>query len=449
MTAKQLVALLLAAALVTGSVLSAILPLRFELLTPRLGVPAIRLPGESFEIELRTSLPGWSPAPEVVLVGDERVVCTARYLDSSGSRQALVAQIPGDAPAGSYTLEVALGDALEARTRAVHVLTEYPEELTVVQLADLPTFLKGKGGDEQMQRTIAEVNTIDPDLVLLTGDIAYGNKWENFRAAFGHFEDFEAPVVAAIGNHEYRGLAAFFTIFGPLNHVVDFGERRIVSANSAHGRDQLTESQYAWLADALDGPGAILQLHHPLFWQRNLASHVDDVVRLCDDAEVPVVLAGHWHGDYVFDRTGEPRADTPDFDGTKYVVTTAAGAKLRPETSATELHHGYRVLRFSGNRLVDYTYDWDGDGVRDPHCSIPIDRLRTEQVASGRAVVHNELNESFPDALVTVWVDGDARDLLPDRGAVEDTRVEGERVRYRVRVDLAANSTTSITLRRD
>ena len=173
--------------------------------------------------------------------------------------------------------------------------------------------------------------------------------------------------------------------------------------------------------------------------------HVGDLVELCAEHEVPIVLSGHLHGDQLFDATGTSRRDTNEFPGTKYVVTTAAGADLRPPYAASPLHHGYRLIRLEGNSVLDYTYDWPGD-VDYPSCSIPVGHLRVESVGEGHVRVHNELNEALFGAVVSIAVAGPDPRRPADLGEVIAVRRSGESSTYRVRVDLPARSVTSIEL---
>lgn len=428
----------------------ALAPLDHELVRPRLGIPEVARPGELIRIELRDSAPvDVGAAPVAALLGRERVELELRELRREGATRVLEARLPETLGPGAFGLEVELHGVRHSHAKAVHVLASYPEDYKVVHLADLPLFLGDGRGDLLMQRIVEEVNLIAPDLVLISGDIAYAGTWAHFEAALAHFEGFDAPVIAGIGNHEYRGLASFFTLFGPLHHIVDVGPRRIITLNSGHGRDQLTESQARWMRAGFAGREAaetLVQLHHPPFWKRHLGVHVDTLAALCREYGVPVVLAGHWHGDYVFDERGEAQHDTPEFEGTKYVVTTAAGADLREPFSSSPLHHGYRLLRLSGRELIDYTYDWEGDGQRDASCSIPVGKLSTSYWGYRAMVVHNELNERLEGARLRIWIDGEVTHLRPDHGVLESVRVENGRTCYTLRVDVEAAQDTRVSL---
>ena len=441
--------LLLASGALLVAVLVSVLPVGLEVVTPRLGIPAVVLPGETFQLELRGGLPFLAPDLVVRLVGEETTSCAVTEVSHGGATRTLEVTVPETLAAGSYTLKVESQGLERSRPKAVHVLSVLPDEgCTIVQLADLAIFGGDGSGEQLMATLVEEINLIAPDLVLVTGDINYTGSWEHFDLALEFLGGFEMPVLTCIGNHEYKGLAGFLTAFGLPRHVVDVGGRRFITLDSGHGRDQLTESQHAWVREAFatrEGRDTIVQLHHPLFWKRNLEVHVGDLVELCAEHEVPIVLSGHLHGDQLFDATGTSRRDTNEFPGTKYVVTTAAGADLRPPYAASPLHHGYRLIRLEGNSVLDYTYDWPGD-VDYPSCSIPVGHLRVESVGEGHVRVHNELNEALFGAVVSIAVAGPDPRRPADLGEVIAVRRSGESSTYRVRVDLPARSVTSIEL---
>jgi len=449
-----LLRLLLAAGALLASLLAAVLPDDCVVVRPRLGVPAVVLPGQTFRVELREAVPFREESVAVRLVGERALPCEHVAAAGSGATRTLEVTVPEGAPPGGYELEVTRGDLVRRRPRAVWVLEGLPDEAcTIVQLADLPTLGGDGSGDTLMTTIVDEIALIAPDLVLVTGDVNYSGRRADWLLLLDELARLEMPVIACPGNHEYKGLAGYLDSFGPNRHVVDIGGRRVISLDSAHGRDQLTEGQYAWLCEAFETAGerdVLVQVHHPLFRRRNLDVHAEDLAALCAEHEVPIVLSGHLHGDVNFDGTGRSRTDTPDFEGTKFVVTTAAGGDWRADGEPTSpVLPGYRLIRLSGNELVDYTYDHDGDGARDASCSIPIGHLRVEGVGDGHVRVHNELNEGFAGAVVPVSASGTTPRRAVPPGEVIDFRRSGGSLVHRVRIDLPARSVVDVELSAD
>lgn len=438
--------------------LFASLPLRFDIRGPRLGIPAILAPGETFEVELYVSHPGWRPDLDAHLERDgaraplERVDETLAW-----NRLRTTYRVPADLAHGAYDLVLSGGGREHRRDRSVHLADPPGERLRLVQLADLPTFGSGPPdgfgegpGDAQMRQIVDEINLIRPDYVLLSGDVAYVGGWYHYEKLHEHLLRLESPAICVLGNHEYKGLAGYLETMGAPRHVVDHGDLTFVSLNTGHGRDQLTASQFAWFERTMAeraGRRFVVQMHHPLFFDRNVFVRVGDFTDVCREFDVPIVLSGHWHADNVFDEHGVSRTDGPDFPGPKYVTTTAAGADLHPEFStAAESYHGYRVFELIGGELGEYTYDADGDGAPDASSSHPAHRIAFHPTPNALRIVC-EWNQPLRDATATVRGD---RALVPDVGRLLRRRPAPDGgVLHEVLVDVPAHGEVVIRLVED
>lgn len=359
------------------------LPLRTRLDAPRLGAPAIVRPGTAFEVEFTTSLPfvPWKRALDAVerqwgftLEKGGRRILGQR---SQGNRHWIT--VADSTPvAGAFRAPV---DGLEHWAEG-----QVPDQLRIVHVADFPS----TGKEAMLEHFVDEMAVVKPQAVLASGDLAYDSSETWYRFLLAQFRRLEAmgiPVIACPGNHERGGWARFLNHFGPhTSHRVDLGPFRILSLDSAHGRDRLTPSQFAWFRrqlDTLDGRVPLVQLHHPVFPPGKalqgdgeksggpLYGYRDGFVRLCLQKQIPIVLTGHWHQDAVFDSTGQFRDDRPDFPGTKFVVTTALGDALRRVTRWPHRYHGYRILHFEKGQLLRYTHDLPGQPSPTPIASTP------------------------------------------------------------------------------
>lgn len=332
------------------------LPLRQRVDRPRTGHPVSTAPGASPTQEVTTSLPWCLPA----------------------ATRAAWAAVPG------ATVTWRLNRA------TLHLPSPAgpaPRRFRLVFAADLapPDYAV------MLEQFVREVEALHPDAVLLGGDLTYAETEAWYAAVAAQAARLERqgiPVVVAAGNHERKGWPLFLRHFGHApTFRVDLGPLAILTLDSMHGRDQLTPSQLAWLAEELqhlEGRIPVIQLHHPVFPAPPeirgeaggsggyLVGHRAAFLRLCRDHSVPVVLSGHWHSDAVFDAQGRLRDDTPDFPGTRFVVTTALGNELRRVTRWPQAYHGYRVLDFEDGSLVRYTHDLTRPGVPDPIASRPL-----------------------------------------------------------------------------
>jgi len=440
------VKLVLLAVLLVATVIYTVFPLRCEIRSPRIGAPAILKPGAQLAITVKHSFPyakgGWRFALRPKFGGDIELKSTRDYTGLSESQFML--SLPESLASGAYSLLVRYGDSLNIASHAVHVMNDFTRDLKLVQLADLPT-LGNEKGDNQLIKIIDEINIINPDLVLFTGDVAYGASWQQYQRLYQILQGVEAPLILAPGNHEYYGWAGYLTTFGRPYHAVQYGDYRIISLNSGHGRDQFTYSQLKWLKRQLEGSEQsqrIVQLHHPIHHRADLSGYlrgnVKAFVSLMKQHKVSVVLSGHWHGDSLYNENGEVVTDTWRVEGTPYVVTTTAGADFRPAYSNSPLHYGYRLLRYRDAELENYTYDYDGDGERDSSSSIPYGNLHVTQSAPYTFKINNALNEGFKSALLHVQLRDASGTFCPSVGRISRQQHHDQVSEYWINLDIPA-----------
>lgn len=332
-------------------------PPRFRVDSPRTGRPLSHSPAAPVRMEATTSLPFVLPAE-----------ARKAWLEHPDARVSW--------RLNRVTVDISPRD-----------LPKNPGRIRLVFAADLAPPSRAA----LLDQFVMEMEKLHPDAVLLGGDLTYEES-ETWYAAVEqrvhHLERLGIPVIVAAGNHERKGWYLFQRHFGHVpTHRVDLDDIAILTLDSGHGRDQLTPSQLAWLEEQLrnlGGRSAVIQLHHPV-WPAGKAIHGEAggsggslmgfqkaFVALCRKHSVAAVLSGHWHSDAVFDDTGNLRDDTPDFPGTRYIVTTALGNQLRRITRWPHTYYGYRILDFEHGKLVRYTHDLNGDGSPDPIASTPL-----------------------------------------------------------------------------
>lgn len=372
-----------------AAVLIVALPLKVRLDAPRLGSPLVLGADGSGWIECRASLP-WVPSSWV------RKALKAQWGLSTdeGGLRLLETRVHGN----RYRFRVAAAPAEPGlhRTRFDGIWTQgpWPHQFRIVQAGDF----HWPGQEDTLVAFVDEMLALKPAAILFSGDMAYDPDPAWFVMLARQFRRLESqgiPVISCPGNHERKGWSQYLRSFGPHTfHRVDLGPLAILSLDSAHGRDQFTPSQFHWLKeqlDHLDGLTPILQMHHPTFPPGAAKDGQGDgsggaleafrgaFVRLCEEKGVPIVLSGHWHQDVVFDSTGRLRDDTPDFPGTKFVVTTALGDITRKVVRWKHGgYHGYRILDFEDGKLLRYTHDLPGLPIPSPVASTPLGTFRKE-----------------------------------------------------------------------
>lgn len=347
---------------------AAFLPLRVRVAAPRLGRPVVQAAGTQAQVRLKPTLPFLLPPVHLRLEGPggsaPLQVAAAAW---EGGERVLTVTLP-DLPEGAYALKVEGGGTRLLLEKAVWIRNRWAADLHLVQIADLPP----PGQEPLMRRFVDLMNQRRPDAVLVSGDIAYTGSEAIYRFIDAELHRLDMPVILTPGNHEREGWWRFIRTWDVYDHRVDLGPLAILSLDSAHGRDGLTPGTFRWLKGELGSLGGrtpVLQLHHPLFPPDRgaqgeagksggfLRGHRQALLDLCAQHQVPLVLGGHWHQDAVFDATGRLRSDRPDFEGTKYVVTTALGAELRHVIDSPTFRYGYRWITFRSGRLVTYGVD--------------------------------------------------------------------------------------------
>jgi len=430
------------------------LPNEFIIQRPRLGVPAVQLAGERFEIVIKQSqpFPALNSAPwqaQLRSSHQNNIPLKIEKEQQRGANRVLTVRIPMSAANGGYTLHLQQGNQQQQQIKAVHIKDAFSNEIRFIHTADQ----EGIVGDEEryarMLHEVEEINLINPDFVLLSGDIAGYGRWSEYRRMKEILAKINAPVVVAPGNHEYRGWGGYLATFAYPYHQVDIGNYSILSLNSSHGRDQLTQSQYRWVKQQLKKHRTqvnLVQMHHPMFFRRNLRGMRDELVREFNHYQVPAVFAGHWHSDAIFNNLGERQMLSYTFPGTKYIITTAAAAGARSSDAVAPPHNGYRLIRMLGNQIRNYSTDFDGDGYRDADSSIPSGRLQITPLPNNAVEISNGLYEDFKRAKVTLTAPKQQKIIGVDHGHIVQITPEGEQTRYHIEFNLPADSKKTLRL---
>ncbi len=432
------------------------LPLRIRMDRPRLGTPMIQEPGTPLEVYLRTSLPWAAPAMQLTLEDDAGASFPLAVSDRwwRGNILCLTSRLP-ELRDGRYTLRIRTPRQDLRQPGAVFVRRTWPQEYILVQAGDFPP----PGMADLMPQFIEEMNILQPEAVLGSGDISYDVRAEWYAFLLENLAQLEMPFLAAPGNHERKGWAAYLRAFGPGPQRADLGPLTVLSLDSAHGRDQFTPSEFQWLKqqlEHLEGRTPIIQLHHPVIPPDRtirgesggsggaLQGFRGPFMELCRAHNVPIVLSGHWHSDAIFDDKGNLRDDRPDFPGTHYAVVTALGNEVRKVTRWPHAYHGYRILTFRGGTFLGETYDLAGTGKPGPIASVPLGNLHAHTLPDGAVELRNDLNASFASAQASLVAS--RPDLVPDQGLLVRVIPSGARFIYRVRLPLPAHSVRVVRL---
>jgi Icc protein len=184
---------------------------------------------------------------------------------------------------------------------------------TIVQLSDLHCgeqfFLPNL-----LERAIAEVNELDPDVVVISGDLTSHGFKDEYTLARRYIDGIGcASIVVIPGNHDSRnvGYVHFEELFGDRNSVLRVGDATIVAVDSTepdldHG--QIGRGRYRWIEEQFANAAdlRIFVLHHHLLpvpgtgRERNIVHDAGDALECLQRAGVDLVLSGHKHVPYAW-----------------------------------------------------------------------------------------------------------------------------------------------------
>ena len=336
--------------------------------------PVVRLRGSAFPIlaVAPASAKGWEaklvpPYSSWKLI--KLQLSTPAY-DKKSKRWKISATIPLTTPEELYGLQLSHSGGSDTNKISVRVLKTFPKSYYVAHYTDTQNATPLAGHTSKMKVIINELNLIQPELSINTGDlVTYGNVWpqgnneyKNFIAALekARITSFHIP-----GNHDIYHLrcwdraknqAQYEGYIGERNYSFGFGKEHFTGVEVSgytwlcpHAK--LTTAQVTWVKADLTaavkaGRKPLALFGHQLEYNVKLAS--SNLHKLCNANKVPLYLYGHIHSDKV-DKAGK----LP----THYVATDNAGASR------------YRLLDVSGGKVLSYGY------AGTPKSSIPTGKV--------------------------------------------------------------------------
>ncbi len=165
-----------------------------------------------------------------------------------------------------------------------------------------------------LERAIMEINDLDPDVVVCSGDLTTFGFRQEYAEAAGYLERFACETLVVVpGNHDSRnvGYVHFEDHFGDRNSAVHVNGVSIVAVDSSepdldHG--QIGRGRYPWIEEQFAPPAdfRIFVLHHHLLpvpgtgRERNVVYDAGDALEALQRAGVNLVLSGHKHVPYAW-----------------------------------------------------------------------------------------------------------------------------------------------------
>jgi 3',5'-cyclic AMP phosphodiesterase CpdA len=184
--------------------------------------------------------------------------------------------------------------------------------MRIVQLSDIHVgslFIQ-----QAFDSVVDEVNKLQPDAIILTGDLTDEGilpQFEKARKEIGRFDCKDIIVLA--GNHDYRHTGyLLFKKFFPSKSVYEFGDTVILTLGTARpDRDEgeVGYRQNQWMEKTLaryTDKIKIVAMHHHLIGipdtgtDKIIILDAGDTLRTCLQSKVDLVLCGHKHRPWIW-----------------------------------------------------------------------------------------------------------------------------------------------------
>ncbi len=341
-----------------------------QFITPTQGRPVFVAPGTSFvavadlagatnglraELVARTNPPHYHP-----------LIIAPPTTGNAGSTE-LQLSVPADVPEQTYDLKLttARGPLVARHAVAVQRLTH---RLRLVHLSNMN--VGDVGAPHFDQRLVDEINLLAPTLIVATGDyldVTHPNPPEGWQDLADFLARFDAPCVAACGDHDDLTLYTQYLAPSPIG-TVGVGSCQVLLLYDVPGRPIYSdESQIHWVEQQLGQRGPRLRLVVSHDQRPNLLSYWQEqgmLQRMIKTGRLGLWLAGGHR----------------DWDGVECRDLIAAAAPLlyaRTHQSSTVTQDGaegishYRIIDLDRERAIVYGTEL----ADDRHASLPVGRI--------------------------------------------------------------------------
>jgi len=435
---------------------------------PLLNIPALVTPGDTLTIECDAdpATTGWAAALVRGPITIPLTVVSSAY-DPSTLWWALRAPVPAVTLYELYDLVVtADGGIVDTTENAVSVLSEFKDDYYFLHITDthlvthLYYYQEGADTDTSemadLYAVIDDINVINPEFVLLTGDFVNEGELEEFlgKRYFTRGQriltGFDVPVYLTAGNHDIGGWDAtpmpdgtarrdWWRFFGwkrldapppsapwyTQNYSFDYGPVHYIALEAydnydgwrseIYGEQSFTSGQMQWLADDLAAAsGSAAQV---LFYHYDFSNDIN-----LNQLGVDMALWGHIHSNHNDWSHPYDIATRKTCDGARsYRPIRVSSGVLQPEPTLSAGAGG-------GNLAVSYQPANDGTNW------------------SVTADITNNQDERFENGMVRFLMPKGGSNPQVMGGSLFQVDETGDVAVYYVNVDIQAISSQSVTL---
>ncbi len=181
--------------------------------------------------------------------------------------------------------------------------------LTICQISDIHCG-NARFIPDLLDRTIVEINDVDPNVVVVSGDLTDAGYREEFEQAAEYIGRIRCENIMVVpGNHDARnvGYIHFERLFGERHSVIDLDNVVLVGVDSSEpdlNDGQVGREHYDFITKTFSEAQDKLKIfiiHHHLIplpgtgRERNIIFDAGDILERLTQAGVDLVLSGHKH----------------------------------------------------------------------------------------------------------------------------------------------------------
>ncbi|HSD64519.1 MAG TPA: metallophosphoesterase [Ignavibacteriaceae bacterium] len=228
---------------------------------------------------------------------------------------------------------------------------------------------------------IADINTLTPDLVVVSGDLTQRARKGQFRAAKEFLDKLNGKKIIIPGNHDIPLFNLFMRFLFPLTNYKNIITRdlfpfyqdetmAVLGINSARsltwksGRISMEQIDYMKkkLCTIDNNIFKIIVTHHPFIPPPGdngirLVGRSAKALHIMDKCSIDLLLAGHLHQGY----SGDVRPFYPSENSS--IISAQAGTAI--SNRIREEPNGFNFIRVNKQEIFITMREWDGGGFKE------------------------------------------------------------------------------------
>ncbi len=438
---------------------------------PRSSIPVILSQNQSFTIQFQ-SISFDQLTATISTAYDSLIDTIVLEINSIVEKENIhyaTVSIPEYTPSEFYNLTITIKNDEKTisttRPRAICVKDTLSDSFSFVHLTDFhigdPRGLIENPreiiGWKAARKTVEEINLLNPDFVLISGDLTFGQLYP-FEYSFEYpkcyeiLQDFTVPTYLCPGNHDgyiqtfQDGFKFWEDYFGPLYYSFDYHNTHFLSINSydwpAKARigfsylvfnwgGSIRENQLNWIENDLsnhtEANQTFMMMHHNPLWNTKEDSlfgngyyNQQEILNLIRTKHVDAVFDGHVHYDNI----------TED-NNTLYVTTTTASSSLEKDG-----YWGYRLVNVENGSITEYNYE-------EPDRSIPSYQINIINEESNSVTIENKLQKPINIHYEFIVPN---KEYTVNTGEIIQSREKDDMAAIYVKATINAETTETITL---